>query len=313
MQTGKIRRSVAKLRQLRDDWYSYHGPALTLWLVNRTEETRNELPPGLRKTGLLPAIVALTPNGSNEYYILPNQQLPADFVGMLKRTDRLLADAGLVPDYAYDKTLHAVAKLAIQGRITKATQYCWQGGSAFAKPFVDTNQVPLACLDWFVKVDRLAEAVGDSIDELLISLETVSDEQQPTPVTIEQPAAKPSEPKRSRKKSAVPPEKSKQEIAFGFLLLWHQYGTEDFNNDPIPAKQDWQLWMKDRSPDKPVPSPTAVSHMMKMFGGQRKYNQHCQARTIERELAKAVLESAKVPQSKLPKERSTDDPEIDLE
>jgi hypothetical protein len=120
--------------------------------------------------------------------------------------------------------------------------------------------------------------------------------------------------KRSRKKSPVPAEKSQQEIAFGFLRLWHQYGTENFNNDPIPAKQDWQQWMKDRSPDKPVPSPTAVSLMMKaMFGNMRKYNQHCQARTIHRELAKAVLESAKVPQSKLPKEHITEDPEIDLE
>jgi hypothetical protein len=121
-------------------------------------------------------------------------------------------------------------------------------------------------------------------------------------------------PKRSRKKSAVTPEKSQQEIAFAFLLLWHQYGTKNFNIEPIPAKQRWQQWMKERSPDRPVPNPVAVTRMMKArFGNMRKYTHHCQARTIERKLAEAVLESAKVGQTKLPKERSSADPEPDLD
>lgn len=137
----------------------------------------------------------------------------------------------------------------------------------------------------------------------------VMQEAKPQPSNTEPPQTK-----RSRKKPAVPVEKKQQEIAFGFLLLWHQYGNENFNNDSIPTKQDWQQWMKDRSPDKPVPKPVTVTRMMQeRFGSRKEYNQHCQARTIHRELAKAVLESAKVPQSKLPKEHITEDPEIDLD
>lgn len=328
MQTGKLRRTVCKLQQLRDDFYAFPKTDIKLWMIQRTDGSQGKLPPGLDSVYRLFTVLTLT----CEYYVtIPfvftasgfldeNQGKPYEaFCPLIARSDYLLKEANLTPKYDHDATLYAVAKMAINGDISTSTPHCWQGGSLFAKSMVDGMRLPIACSDWFVTVDELPEAIGDTLDELLNRLEQstvvepsdspVSSEEKQLPSKPEQP-----QPKRYRKKPAVPAERKQQEIAFGFLLLWHQYGNENFNNDPIPTKQDWQQWMKDRSSDKPVPNPVAVTRMMKaMFGGMKEYNQHCQARTIHRELAKAVLESAKVPQSKLPKEHITEDPEIDLD
>jgi hypothetical protein len=257
---------------------------------------------------------------------LPDQQLPADFVAMLKRTDQLLADAGLVPDYAYDKTLYAVTKLAIQGRITihgsitKETQHYWQGETTFAvsfgKVWPKSWRVPLACLDWFVEVPRLAEAVGDTIDELLAGLEPAAAE-QPTQAAAETPtqpaAAEPSKPKRSRKKPAVDPKKKQQEIAFEFLKLWHRYDEDSFNSDPIPEKSKWQQWMLERSPENPVPSPPTVTRMLrKKLGGNDKYLVACRNGRIKELLTVAAGDAVRVYREQLD-ERSTTDAKPDLD
>ncbi len=335
MQTGKVRRTVSKLRQLQDEFNSLPATDLTLWTIKRTPGSPCELPPGLsrvtqlftRRTETCEQYVTTVGPGDEQLF-----GHKRTFSELLNRTSDMLRQANLAPqyhrgpllgsavadmiagygsDYSDESILYIVADFALQSRINQTVPYYWQGGTTFAKSWADRMQIPLPCLDWFTKVDRLPEAIADVIDELLTGFETSADRQQP-PARMEQPAAGPS--KQPKRKSEVPAEKSQQEIAFGFLLLWHQYGNENFNNDPILTKQGWQQWMKDRSPDKPVPSPGTVTRMMKeMFGSMREYSQHCQARTIHRELAKAVLESAKVPQSKLPKEHITEDPEIDLD
>jgi len=200
MQTGKIRRTVSKLRQLQNDFYAFPAADLTLWFVQRTEDTLGKLPPGLRTANRLYTVKTLT----CEYYVTtgnePDQtlsELNQTFCSLMDRTDSLLKQINLTPGYDRGDILDAVVVLAEQGRIDRAFRYYWQGGTKFAKCTADRMKIPLACLDWFVKVDRLAEAVADAIDELLTSLEPAGDEQQPMPVTIEQPTAKPSEPEGS--------------------------------------------------------------------------------------------------------------------
>jgi hypothetical protein len=192
---------------------------------------------------LLPS--GLLPTDANELTNQKLSEMTQAFCSLIKRSDCLLEDAKLAPKYGRDATLKAVVKMALNGDISTAEPYYWQGGTtyavSFAKVWPKSWPVPLSCLDWFVEVPQLPEAVGDTLDELLNRLE------QPEPVEPSDPSASPKEKqppskteppqtKQPRKKSAVPPEKTKQEIALGFLLLWHQYGNDSFNNDPIPTK-----------------------------------------------------------------------------
>lgn len=125
------------------------------------------------------------------------------------------------------------------------------------------------------------------------------------------------EPKRRRRKPAVAPEKTQEQVAFEFLLLWHRYGHRkaEFNSEPIPGKTAWHQWMLGQNDGKPVPGATTVSRMLKdKFGSKANYEHACRNGTIEHLLAAANGELSKVFQgSVVAKERSTTDPELDLD
>lgn len=124
----------------------------------------------------------------------------------------------------------------------------------------------------------------------------------------------PPQPKRYRKKPAVPAEKTQEEIAFGFLLLWHKYGTENFHTDPVPKRTEWQQWMAERNAGKPGPSPSTFSLMFKdKFGDHAKYVNACGNGTLETKLALGNGEAARVYQQQRQRERTTTDPEQDLD
>jgi len=340
MQTGKIRRTVAKLQQLRDDFYAFPAQNFTLWYVQRTESSLRKKPPGLRLA--YPLYTINTP--TCEYYVTadaasflppmpqsglldPNvsqlldqklSELTQVFCSLIHRTDSLLKQINLVPNHT-DAVFFAVVNLALNEKTDTVFPYYWQGGTKFAKSWVDIMQVPLACLDWFVVVPLLPEAVADTIDELLTNLEAVSDGQQQMPVTIEQHAAKPSEPVTIEQPAAEPSEPkqdaSDKTVAFSFLLLWHRYGTKDFYSEPIPSEAKFVPWMQKNAAGKPVPSYATVWRLLKdMFGNKTKYNQACRAGTLEPMLKIANREGAPVFQGSRPlKERSIEAPDMDLD
>jgi hypothetical protein len=331
MQTGKIRRTVAKLQQLRDDFYAFPAADLTLWMIQRTDDSPRRKPPGMRTLFCVFTVETL----DCSYYVtvdasqyippfLPSGLLPPDaneltnqklsemtqaFCSMIRRCDYLLKEANLIPEYSSDATLYAVTTLALNGDISTAKPYYWQGGTTFAASFAKdwpkSWTVPLSCLDWFVKIDELPEAVGDTIDELIIRMETAGDKQPAMQATIEQPTAEPSEPKQ---------EASDKAVAFAFLLLWHRYDTKDFNSEPIPGRTKFVKWMQENADGRQVPSYSTVWRLLKsMFGNKKTYEQACQNGTLEPTLKIANREGAEVFQgSRPPKERSTEDPEIDL-
>lgn len=190
MQTGKLRRTVCKLQQLRDDFYAFPKADITLWVIQRTDDSLGKLPPGLEAANRLFTVLTLT----CEYYITTTSELDEKlsdlnqtFCSLIKRSDYLLKEANLTPKYDHDATLYAVAKMAINGDISTSTPHCWQGGSLFAKSMVDGMRLPIACSDWFVTVDELPEAIGDTLDELLNRLEqsTVVEPSDP-PVSSEE-------------------------------------------------------------------------------------------------------------------------------
>lgn len=125
----------------------------------------------------------------------------------------------------------------------------------------------------------------------------------------------PANPKRSRRKPAVPVEKSKRELAFEWLKLWHRYGTEYFNTDPIPGKTERQQWMEGENEGKPGPCPSAFTRMFQeKFGSHAKYLNGCRNGSIKQLLTVAAGDAVRVYQSsKQSMERSTYDSEIDLD
>ena len=188
----------------------------------------------------------------------------------------------------------------------------------FSVNFCRVWPVPLSCQDWFVKIDELPEAISDTLDELLTNLETVSDGQQAMQATTEQPAAEPSEPVTIEQPITELPEPKKEAsdktVAFEFLLLWHRYDTKDFYSEPIPGKTKFVKWMQGNADGRPVPSYSTVWRLLEsMFGNKKMYEQACQNGTLEPTLKIANREGAEVFQgSRPPKERSTEDPEVDL-
>lgn len=349
MQTGKLRRTVCKLQQLRDDFYAFRNAGLTLWMVQRAEDNlrkrKKKLPPGLNSVYRLFTVEMVACEfyitvDVSQYTFLPSglldlnacqlldqkmSELTQTFCLLIKRCDYLLKEANLTPKYDHDATLYAVAKMAINGDISTSTPHCWQGGSLFAKSMVDGMRLPIACSDWFVTVDELPEAIGDTLDELLNRLEqSAVVEPSDPPVSSEEnqlpSKPEPPQPKRYRKKPAVPAEKTAEEIAFGFLLLWHEYDTKTFHCDPIPPMTKFVLWMTEKNAGKPGPSTSAVSRMLKdKFADKEKNNGHakylnaCGNGTLEKKLALGKGEANRVFQELQQRERSTTDPELDLD
>jgi hypothetical protein len=311
MQTGKVRRTVSKLREMQDEFNSLPANDLTLWTIQRTPSSPSDKPPGLRKARELwfSGTRYCEPYVTEQYVTTLE---PVDeklfgtsqaFSASVHRTDDLLTQLPLLPaEYRSRPILYIVADLALRNRIDRAAPYYWQGDTTFAKSWVDGTQIDLPCWDWFCKVDRLPEAIADTIDELLAGFGTAA---------VEQPA--PAQPKPPRKKSAVPAEKTQEEIAFDFLKLWHRYKTDSFNTEPIPEKAGWQQWMQQQAKGGQVPSPATVSRMLKaQFKGHSKYQAACRTERIEKLLSLAAGDVSRVYQE-LTLERSTEDAEKDLD
>lgn len=318
MQTGKIRRTVSKLRQLQDEFNSCPATDLTLWTIKRTQGSPCELPPGLSKAKKLFTVLGQT----HDQYVTASEPVDEKLFGpsqtfwaLVSRTDDLLKQVDIAPEYRSESILYAVADLSLRNRINRASPYYWQGGTTFAKSWVDRMQVqlplPLPCLDWFSKVDRLPEAIADTIDELLAGFETSADGQQP-PARMEQPATEP--PKQTRNKPAVSAEKTQEEIAWQYLLLRHRYGNDNFCSDPIPPLSKFVLWMQEQNAGKPSPSTATVTRMLKdKFGGHAEYLYACRTGSIEQLLTVAAGDAARVFQRQLQRERITTDPDHDLD
>lgn len=318
MQTGKLRRTVCKLQQLRQDFYAFPATDLTLWYVARTRDSQGKLPPGLKAANRLFTVQTI----NCEYYITAGSPTDPELAGlfstMINRCDGLLKQAGLTTIYDKDTTFFAVVNLALTEKIDTVFPYYWQGGTRFAKSWVDISQVTLACLDWFVKIDQLPEAIGDTLDELLNPVEhpeTVEPSDLPVSSEEKQPPSKPEpqQPKRYHKKPAVPAEKTQRERAFDWLKLWHKYGTENFNTDPIPEKAEWRQWMAERNAGEPGPSPSTFTLMFaEKFGSHAKYLIACRTGRIEQKLTLEAGDAVRVYQGQID-DRSTTDPEQDLD
>lgn len=195
MLAAKLRRTADKLRNLRDNLYTCPQTSLTLWMVQRAKDSPKLLPPKLNVANSL-----LTINLQSRSYYVTSSGKPLDieeqtFFPSTKKAETLLKDTNLIPDYGSYALLYVIADFAIQGRITKATKYYWAGSTTFAEAAVKQMQLPMPCLDWFIRLTPLHELAADTIDELLAELQAAVDKQQQV-VTV-QTATEPQQPKQS--------------------------------------------------------------------------------------------------------------------